>query len=522
MWPFTKRQQPATGRTATADRIKRFRSAVRSAVGNVFKAAGVDRFTAKWGIIPLGADEIVRRHWQTLVARSREQANSNDYVKSYVRMCHKNIVGHAGIVLNAQAKDPDGTLDQAANEAHERAWNEWGRRENCDVTGRNSWRAMQVAAVKMASVTGEFMFLIVTGKDAGPWGFALQAIDPIRCPVDYDDNTLSGGAFIRHGIEFNAYGRPVAYYFTTTKEREASLYSSHGNRYERVPAENVVHGFIEDIVGQKRGLPWTATALWRLKMIEGYEDAALVNARIGASKCGFFKWKDGYGPEKDEDEDLTREVEPGIFDELPAGVEFESYEPTYPLGEMTIFNKAMLRGAAAGLGASYNNLANDLEGVNFSSIRQGTLDEREHWMECQEWLTESLHEPVHDKWLRYSLLARKITLPGGAPLKPERVDKYSHPDWQPRRWPWVDPRADMEAAVTAKNNLMASPSKGIREQGDNPANVWRQVAADIKAMREAGIPEEYIQASLLGQKSAPPPPKKQGAPNAADPEAQPE
>jgi lambda family phage portal protein len=144
----------------------------------------------------------------------------------------------------------------------------------------------------------------------------------------------------------------------------------------------------------------------------------------------------------------------------------------------------------------YNNLANDLEHVNFSSIRQGTLDEREHWKEMQQWLIETLIEPVFETWLPRALLAGKI-LVKGRPLKAERLDRYSVVTWQPRRWAWIDPNADVQASIASKNHLLMAPGQIVREQGRDPGQVWREIANDIEEMRKAGIPEEYIRASIL-------------------------
>jgi len=160
-----------------------------------------------------------------------------------------------------------------------------------------------------------------------------------------------------------------------------------------VPADEVIHGFVEDIIGQRRGLPWASTSLWRLHMLGGFERAALTSARTGASVGGFFQWKEGYGPGEDEDnddEELYVETDGGVFQELPEGAEMKEFNNQYPTGEFAPFHKAMLRGAGAGMGVSYPSFANDLEGVNFSSIRQGVLDERDHWMDLQEWLVETL------------------------------------------------------------------------------------------------------------------------------------
>jgi lambda family phage portal protein len=137
----------------------------------------------------------------------------------------------------------------------------------------------------------------------------------------------------------------------------AEAYSYHGRSYVRIPADEIIHGFLPDMVGQKRGLPWTATALWRLQMLGGFEKAALVNARVAASKGGFFQWREGEGPEKEEDEELYMEADPGSFQELPSGVEFKEWNPQYPSNEFGPFHKAMLRGIASGLEVTYVNLA---------------------------------------------------------------------------------------------------------------------------------------------------------------------
>ena len=499
MFGLFNKNRAGTGETPAAKAGKK-QPALGRALARIYDAGKSDRLVGSWGTTPLTADDVVRRNQRQLVARSREQAANNDFARKFLQMARQNIVGPRGVQLQARSVDPDGSLDTAANNAIEAAWREWSRAQNCDVTGRQSLRAMQGTAVQSAARDGEFMFRIVTGAGAGPWGISLQVLDPQRCRPDYDEVRLKGGAFIRHGIEFNKYGRPVAYHFTTTDaEKDDDAYQYGGRSYVRIPADQMVHGFIPDMTGQKRGIPWTATALWRLQMLGGFEKAALVNARVSAAKGGFFEWQEGYGPESDEDEEIYMEAEPGAFQELPAGVKFNPWNPQYPSGEFAPFHKAMLRGIASGLGVSYVNLANDLEGVNFSSIRQGTLDEREHWKEMQEWLIESMLEPVFAAWLPIALLSGRIAIDtprGPRPLRPERIDKYRAVEWQPRRWDWIDPNADVKAAVASKNNLLASPGQIIRDRGRDPAAVWQEIGRDIEAMRAAGIPDEYITIAL--------------------------
>ena len=469
------------------------------AIARMFTATKTDRLNGDWLSMPVTAEWLIRMHQRVLVARSREQAVNNDYARGFIRIARQNIVGPKGVVLQAQTRDDKGVLDNLANEAIETAFAKWGHRDNCDVSGVNSWRALQSMAVESAVRDGEFMFRKIYGKDAGQFGFALQILDPQRCQPNFDVYDLPNGAFIRAGVEFNKYGRATAYHFTVAKESDAFYnYTYAGSHYHRIPADEIIHGFRPEFVGQKRGLPWMSTGLFRMKQLEGFENAAIVNARVGAAKMGFIQWREGHGPELDDDEAAALEMdgEPGTFPVLPEGAELKDWTPQFPNGEFPMFNKAMLRGISAGFGVQYNTLANDLEGVNFSSIRQGTLDEREHWKEMQEWLIESLCQPVFEAWLPRALLGGLIMVKG-RPLKAERIDRYSMVSWQPRRWQWIDPQSDVNAAVAAKNNLLLSPGQIIREQGKDPSSIWREIANDIAEMKSAGIPEDYIKASIL-------------------------
>jgi lambda family phage portal protein len=493
-----RRGQPTGGMTARSAiaQHRQVTAGMRRALAGVSKSAVVDRLTQRQASEPMTADQVVERNLRVLVARSRQAAQDNDYGRSYLRQVRRNIIGPRGVGLQVQARDPNGRLDKAANDAIEAAWGKWGRRQNCSVTGRQSFHAIELAVVSSAARDGEFFVRVVYGRNAGPWGFALQVIDPMRVPVHVSQDGRAGGGFIRNGIEYNAFGRALAY-LVAVGDREPYDLTVSGGQYVRIPADQMIHGFVEDMTGQKRGLPWMATALWRLNMVEGFEDAALVNARASAAKGGFFEWDEGTGPELDaedlEDEDpLYIEAEPGTYQELTPGLRFKANNPAYPSGEFQIFLKAMLRGAASGLGVAYNNFANDLEGVNFSSIRSGTLEERDYWQEMQEWVIEGFHAQVYDLWLSHALLAGKIITANGSTLPPAKRDKFSLVHWQGRRWPWIDPVKDVQASLSARDGLLISTGQIIREQGRDPDNVYREIAQDLEAMREAGIPNSVI------------------------------
>lgn len=505
--------QPMAAHVAVPSRASS--RAVARAVQRNFKAGEDDRLAFGWTAIPTTADSVIHRHQRVLVARSREQATNNDHAKAFIRLCRQNIVGPNGVMLQAQARSGDGKLDMDLNKGLEAAWGEWGHRNNCDVTAQESWRSLQISCIISAAKDGEFLLRKIYGPEAGPWGFSLQIIDPVRLPVDYDVQSVNGGTnFIRHGIEFTKYGRPVAYHLIEDDTR-GYYYEYGGRSYVRVPVDEIIHGFRKDMVGQKRGLPWMATALYSMRHLNGYEEAAIINARVGASKMGFVRYEAGQEPEDYEEEEQTIDIEPGILGQLPPGAKLEKWDPQFPAGDFQPFTKHMLRKMAAGMGTTYADLAADLEGVNFSSIRQGTLDSREGWKELQEWLIEQLIQPVFEAWLPYSLLAGRIRCAGRV-VPASRVTQCGSVSWQPRRWDWIDPRADNDANVSAKNNFLKSPSEIIRTQGREPSAVWVETASDLRAQVDALMAEGFTEDQALelvkigfGIQPKPPVPAKQ-------------
>jgi lambda family phage portal protein len=495
-----------------AQKKKRSLLGGRSVFG-MFKSSEVSA-TDRWTATPMSPDAIINRRQMALVARSREQWSNNDFVRAFIRLIRQNVVGPHGIAMQAKVTKPRGAPDKDANAAIEAEWRDWGRKGNCDVTGELSWRELQCLVVETTARDGEFFARIIIGKDAGPHGFALQLIDPQRLPVWYENyQRTDGGGFIRHGIEFNSYGRPVAYHFASTDEWDAYYYTYSGQGFVRIPAEEIIHGFIHEMVGQRRGLPWASTSLFSLHHQEGFQDAAVQNARAGATKMGFIQYREGFGPEMEDDEPVTVDAEPLHFQELPEGAEFKEFAPQYPNGEFAVFNKAMLRRAASGMGVPYNELANDLEGVNFSSIRQLTLDAREHYKEIQQWMIETLAAPVFARWMKWKLLRGDIKVKG-VPLAADKLELYSQVAWQARRWQWIDPKSDVTASVTAIRAGLTSPSQIIREQGRDPEQVFAEIAEDIKLMRAAGIDEDFVSV-MFGLLPAPEPTPNKGDESAA-------
>jgi len=448
-----------------------------------FSAAATTNTTASWTTTPLSIDSVLRKNLKTLRARSREQSYNNDYAKRFVSMTKSNVIGPKGVVLRSQVLRGKAGADDSARTAIEGAWRRWGRQ--CDISGRLGWADMQRLILGTVAIDGEAL-IRVRKQAPNDFGFALEIVDPELLDTNYNDDRGNGHT-VRMGIELDPDRRPVAYYFVDPVKSGTATY--YANSHTRIPADEIFHLYLQEYPSQSRGVPWMSTALLRLNMLGGYEEAALVNARVGASKLGVIKTEDGdYGGD-DIDTDGSPIVDggdPGSWFQLRTGESIDKYDPTYPAGEFPDFVKSCLRGIASGLGVHYNILANDLEGVSYSSIRQAVIEDQEVWKSLQEWLVDSFMRPVYEMWLDSALLNGAIDI-NGAPLQYAGYMRYKRAAWQPRRWNWIDPLKDVNANIASIDNGLRSRSDVIREQGGDPEDVWAEIETENKLMAAHGV-----------------------------------
>jgi len=453
---------------------------------SITQAAESGRLESSWVSTPTTVDAQVYQEWTPVVARSRKAAEDYDHFGKFQQLIRDNVAGPMGFNLNAAIRDPDGTIDTLASNAIESAWGEFSKLEFFDSSGTLSRTDAERMLLMSWATDGEVILVKRRGKKF-PHGFAVQIIDPVRLdPRHY--GPLRNGNVIRHGIEMDADNRRVAYHFRNYDEMQSGyLTSSRGDDYTEVPASDVIHWFIPEKPGQKRGLPPGRRALWRLRMLSGFEDAAIVNARVGAAKMGLFKNLDG---EDESDEPLEMDAEPGTFEDI-GNREFQSWTPQFPEQSMDPFIKALVRSVGAGLNVSYHNLANDLTSVNFSSIRQGALDERDVWKGLQQSFIAGVVTPIFDAWLKSALLNQVIVVPsrtGPKPLPFEKVDKYKAVSFTGKRWAWIDPAAEQSANEKAVAQGFKSRSEVIRETSNrDPEDVWDEIERENAELKKRGI-----------------------------------
>lgn len=429
------------------------------------------------------ADSQLRYNLEVLRNRSRELVRDNEFARRYVNLMKTNIVGDKGFHLQVKATNDDGSLDAPGNTIIENAFKSWGRLGNPTVDGRLSWLDCQKYAIETLVRDGEVFIKKLSGRRYKD-NFAIQLIEPDM--IDEKKNELlSNGNQIRMGVELDKFHKPVAYHVLTTHPGDKHYSRQVAQKHIRVPAEEMIHVFMPSRTYQTRGEPFMASVISSLKMLGAYREAEIIAARISASKMGMLTTpnSDDYmGDDLHENFQPIIDVEPGSFHQLPAGYDIKMFDPDRPNTSFGEFEGAILKGIASGLNVSYAALSSDLSSVNYSSIRQGALDERDHYKALQQFLIQHFVEPIFQNWLMSSMDF------GSIPLPSSKYDKFNdNVVFRGRGWNWIDPLKEINASVVGLQNGILSHQDVQAHYGRDVEETFSQIAKDKQIATQNGL-----------------------------------
>ncbi len=460
-------------------------------IQRAFSAGGSQHAFTSWTSTAKPPDADIHAALRQLRARSRDAAQNDDHMSFFLRLVESNVIGRQGIVAQSKPTLKSGNYDKASAARIEALFAAQSERGNWDVTGQFDRTAFDRLAVRTVAMDGEVLIRIHEHIPDAPTGFAVELIDPEALDVSYDAN-LSNGNMVRMGVEMTPRRRPVAYHLFVMPHPYAGSYAGYNSAERvRIPASDLLHVFLPEWVWGTRGVPWAKTALRRLKMLTGYEEAAITAARTAATKSSAYvanEFAAGLPQNRIADGDFVQEIEANQVEIVPFGYDLKTLDWAWPNTRHGEFIKAALRGISCGLGITYNMLGNDLEGVNFSSLRQGALQERDLWMLIQDWYINWVTKPIYLRWLQHVLYFGQLRKRNGDQYPLDQFNLLSPAVFQARRWPWVDPLKDIQANKEAIALGIRSVSDVIREGGRDPEDVWDELADDLKQLQQRGIP----------------------------------
>ncbi len=470
-----------------------------------YNGAIVSRLTSDWMSTQASADAEIRTNLRRLRDRSREMVRNNPYARQAKRTTQINVIG-TGVKLQSQVLQLRGTKrDTKINKEIESKWEVWSRAAHCDCAGRYSFHDFEWLAVGAMCEAGEALFRIIRQPFGGSKvPLALQMLESDLLDEAYQGGTLSKKNEWRNGVEVNEWGRPIRYAILTRHPGDTWFQGTPDPNRKHVflPADDVIHLFMPDRPGQNRGVPWFHSVMADAHQLQGYEEAAVIRARAGASIMGFITNNEGELIADDvENNQRISEFEPGTFKYLSPGETVNVPAIDSPDQQFEMFVKNKVRRFASGFGCSYETLSRDFSDTNYSSSRLSLLEDREHWRVVQKYLVDTFHMRVYREWLNLAVLSGELQF-ADYELRPERYDR---PRWMSRGWSWVDPLKEVRAYREAEQAGYMTKAQIIAYSGgdydDNINELAREqeLAADagVKLDKDLDLTDETVQLDLL-------------------------
>jgi lambda family phage portal protein len=480
----------------------------------MYAGARPSRLVAGWQRSNSSADTELAASLTNLRSMARALVRDFGYAKRARVIVVNNVVG-SGIGLQAQVKTSRDELNKRVNDAIEEAFKRWTRADSCHTGGGLDFAELERASMGQVFEAGE-IFIRMHGRAFGSSEipFALEMIEPERLAdelVGAVPGAIAAGAMVRMGVEVDTYYRPLAYWFRERHPGEFRLGAGATDRYERVPADQVLHLRIIDRWPQTRGEPWLHAAVRRLNDMDGLSEAEITAARGAASYMATIETPDEHTAlvEKNQETGQSEiQIEPGLALRLQPGEKFNFVQPNRPNANLDPFLRMMLREVAAAAGVSYESLSRDYSQSNYSSSRLALLDDRDLWRCLQQWFIRRFRHEIHRRWLQQAVLARAI---------PEvRIEEYATDPskfeaarFKPRGWSWIDPTKEVQAYKDAVRCGFTTVGDVIAQTGGGTdiEDVLEGRKQELDQMKELGLTFDTDPGADAKAPATPPPGK---------------
>nr|WP_026261722.1 phage portal protein [Kiloniella laminariae] len=485
-------------------------------------ASAVTRELSDYNPVNLSPDATILYSRDSLVARTRDLARNNGFVRGAFQAGEDNVVGPRAPRLVAT---PDHRVLGITSEDADRIAREvegfWrGYTEDpdfyVDASLRQNFHGLCQTVYWMGSQTGEILCLPrwLPGR-GGDFSTAFELIEP---DVLSNPNGRVDDEFLRGGVELGQYKEPLAYHFQKSHPGDLYNLSSPLQEWVRVPRatewgrKRVIHSFKVIRPGMTRGEPGTASIIEAVKMLDTYERAEAQSNVINAIFAAVI--------ESPYDRDLLDDNDDPIalldqaaqrqawhkkkeftldgvkIPQLLPGEKFNLLSNSRNNQSFAVFEAAVLRRISAGLGRSFEQVSRDYSKTNYSSARASLL---EAWKFSRGELTfysTYFYQQCYALWLEEVFDRGMLSIPAGAPTFYEAKSAWCSARFNGPGRGWIDPVKEAQAAGIRIASGLSTLEAECSEQGRDWEEVLEQLKREQARLKELGLPPLNLEGML--------------------------
>nr|WP_314163414.1 phage portal protein [Lachnoanaerobaculum gingivalis] len=441
-----------------------------------YDAGDYSRGNSNWRVTNQSAEYTDKYSRDNVRARARDLERNSDMMNSVIGAYKRNVIG-GGYILQSK------TGSDELNDIIESAWRKWCKKQNCDVTGTQSFTQMMRMCMKRKKIDGGILIVKRYTSD-GFLPFKLQTFE-----VDELDNSqmtpkIQGNKVVG-GIELNEYNKPVGYWVRQYPVDNLALTTP-----VYIEAKDVIFLYTKHRPSQIREMSDMSPTITRIRDANEFMVAVSVKERIAACLSVFIKKTipttgigRGIGVGQGSLHDYQgKSITPGMIKELNAGDEIQVVNPAGQATDAASYIKLQQRLVGAGQGISYEATSRDMSESNYSSTRQGIIEDEMTYAEEKEMLTEVMDEI-------FETFVISLWLSGNIQIKDfwENKDKYLDHAWIIAPKKWIDPQKEANANKIALNTGQKTFKQIAAEQGKDWKEQIEEIADVLAYAREFGI-----------------------------------
>lgn len=454
----------------------------RNGLENVrnYDAGKYDRVNSGWSPIYEHSAEVTDKPYRDIIkARSRNLERNSDIFNGIINAYVRNIVGYG---LNLQVKTPDEDLNSLVSEY----WDEWTKSRNCDVTGESTFDELITIVLERYLIDGGILiYKAYTEGGLLPFKLQLLEVDEIdsgRIAPKYAGNVVVSG------VEKDGFGKPAGYWIN---EYNIDGTKSVDSRF--IKKEDVIFFYKKKRPGQSREMSQMAPTISRLRDITSYMETVSIKERITASLSVFIKKTTpsggiggiGRGGQKvDQSSGYSgTTITPGMITELRPGEDIGVVTPSGQSSNINDYIRTQQRMAGAGQGLSYETTSRDMSQVNYSSARQGLIEDEATFKIIQKSLINHVLREIYETFFISLVVSGRLDkYLNTADLFRDKKSYLKH-NWKPGARKWIDPLKEAGANRVA----LVTGQKSFQQLCNENGQDWKQVIDEIAQAQEYAI-----------------------------------
>lgn len=440
-----------------------------------YDAGSSGRSNSNWQVTNQSAEITDRYSRDAIRGKTRDLERNSDMFNGVISAYKRNVVG-VGISLQAW------TDDETLNTQLEELWEEWTKKRNCDVTGTQSFNQILRMAITRKKVDGGILF-VKRYTSGGMIPFKLQMIEVDELDA-LQTSPKNMGNKVVSGIEYNIYNKPVGYWI-----RQYSIEGYQEMQPVYLEAKDVVFYFSKKRPSQIREISDMAPTVNRVRDTNEFMTSVSVKERIAACLGILIKRINpvatmGRNVAKADKRNSYegKSISPGMILEMNAGDEAQILDPKSQATDATNYVKLQQQLMSSGQGLSYEAVARDMSQTNYSSARQGSIEDELTYAEEKELLEDCMSE-IYETFVISCYLAGVIEIKGFW----EKKALYLKHKWVESPKKWIDPLKEANANRIALQTGQKTYQQVCAENGRDWKEQIDDMSAVLKYAKEKGI-----------------------------------